>query len=266
MKKVKIMYDFDGTLSPLNMQDFTLIKELGYDNPDDFWKVSNTPVFEQDMDNVLASLWTIQRLAKEKNIKVTKEWLKSHGKNIEYYKGVESYFKNLNQYGKSKGVEVEHYIISAGSREIIEGTKIAKYFKNIYASFYAYDDNGEAYYPCQVINFTNKTQFLFRIEKNVMDYTDNRVNDYFKPEERFPFANMVYIGDGLTDIPCMRVVKEKGGTSIAVYNPEKDSSKAIAKSIYDAGRVQIYAPADYSKGSELFKYLQGIIDKVALSD
>ena len=265
MKKIKIMYDFDGTLCPGFMQEYTLYKALGYKTTSEFWEAANAPVEKNLMENMLALMYLIQHRAKELGIKLTREWLMNHGKTISFYKGVEEYFDKINEYGRKKGVEVEHYIISTGSSEMIEGCKIAHNFKRIYGSFYAYDDNGEAFYPSQVINFMNKTQFLFRLRKDALGYLDD-VNKYMKKEDKFAFENMVYIGDGFTDLPCMKIIKNRGGRSISVYAPDNDKMKSLAKEILKTGRVNFCAEADYSEDSKLFGYLKKFINSVAKSE
>lgn len=159
--------------------------------------------------------------------------------------------------------ELEHYIISSGLKEIIEGSAIAKNFKRIYASSYLYTTDGVAEWPAQAINYTNKTQFIFRIAKGFLEEYDERVNDSM-PEEnlRIPYENIVYIGDSATDIPCMRLVKSKGGYSVGVYDPEKNNRAKVYK-LYNDDRLNFYAPADYTERSNLYRYMQQIIDEVA---
>lgn len=167
--------------------------------------------------------------------------------------------------GKKANVIVEHYIISSGLKEMIEGTKMAKAstFEKIYASSFYYNDRGVAVWPAQVINYTSKTQFLFRIEKGVLDINDPGVNEYFSPEKiRVPFRNMVYIGDSDTDIPCMKLVNTYGGHSIGVYNPTTQNKEKVFKMMHDR-RIRYYAPADYTDGSELDSLVKAIIHKTA---
>lgn len=263
MEKLRIIYDFDGTLSPKFMQEYGLTDALGYKDPCEYFDDANALVEKHDMDLILGALLAFQKRAKEKKIKISKEWFAKIAQNIEFYNGVEEYFNKINEYGKRKGICVEHYIISSGHKEVIDATPIAKYFKVIYGSFFAYDENGEAFYPAQAINSNNKVQFLFRIEKNAFDYTDEKLNKFLVDNKRFPFNNMVYIGDGYTDIPCMKVTKDNGGTSIAVYNSESKKAKQGAEEILKDGRVSFVAPADYSENSELFNFLKGVIDNIS---
>lgn len=258
-----ICYDFDKTLSPDDMQAQGYIQSVGY-SVNDFWDKSNGMADENDMDKNLAYMYTMVREA-EGNLIFNKKALMEYGSKVQLFPGVENWFSQINQYGKEHNVNVEHYIISSGLKEMIEGTSIAKNgaFKKIYASSFLYNERGIAVWPAQVINFTNKTQYLFRIEKGVLDINDLRVNDYFPPEKmRVPFRNMVYIGDSSTDIPCMKLVNTYGGHSIGVYDPEKKDKDKVHKLITE-NRIRYYATADYTDGSELDRLVKAIIDKTS---
>lgn len=198
-----VCYDFDRTLSPENMQD-GYIRAVDYD-VDSFWEESNRLAGDHCMDQNLAYMYKMLQSARGKEI-LNKERLKQYGGKVRLYDGIRGWFRRINAYGERRGILVEHYIISSGLREIIEGTAIAKDFTHIYASSFYYNEHGEPCWPAQVINYTNKTQFLFRIEKGILDINDNAVNDHFAEGElRVPFRNIVYIGDSATDIPCMRL-------------------------------------------------------------
>jgi 2-hydroxy-3-keto-5-methylthiopentenyl-1-phosphate phosphatase len=216
-----ICYDFDKTLSPDDMQAQGYIQSVGYD-VDEFWRESNNIARINDMDSNLSYMYKMVEEA-EGNLLFTKSTLREYGSKVKLFPGVEEWFGRIGSYGKDHNVIVEHYIISSGLKEMIEGTKIAKngVFEKIYASSFYYNDHGVAIWPAQVVNYTSKTQFLFRIEKGVLDINDPGVNEYFQPEEiRVPFRNMVYIGDSDTDIPCMKLVNSYGGHSIGVYNAD----------------------------------------------
>lgn len=262
-----ICYDFDKTLSPSDMQAQGYIQSVGYDETDEFWKKSNQLASSNDMDQNLAYMYMMVTEA-DGRIVVNKKNLASYGEKVELFAGVEDWFDRINEYGKKAGVIVEHYVISSGLKEMIEGTSIAKknVFEKIYASSFYYNEKGAAKWPSQVVNYTNKTQFLFRIEKGTLDINDPAVNDSFAPNEiRVPFRNMVYVGDSDTDIPCMKLVNSYGGSSIAVYNPStKDKTKAY-KMIRE-NRIKYFAPADYTDGSELDTLVKAIIDKTAASE
>jgi hypothetical protein len=254
-----ICYDFDKTLSLDDMQAQGYIQSIDYEVAD-FWKESNKLASDNDMDQNLAYMYMMRDKSRGK-VLFTKETLRKDGSKVQLFPGVRTWFDRINEYGKSKGVMVEHYIISSGLKEMIEGTEVADKFKKIYASSFYYNDVGEAVWPAQVVNYTNKTQFLFRIEKGVLDVNDQEVNSFFEPNQyRVPFRNMVYIGDSDTDIPCMKLVNINGGHSIGVYNSAtKDKSKVFR--MLDENRIKYYAPANYEKGSILEQLVQKIIDR-----
>lgn len=261
-----ICYDFDKTLSPDDMQAQGYIQSVGY-NIADFWRESNSLAERNDMDQNLAYMYKMM-IESEGNIVFNKKALQNYGSKVSMFPGVETWFDRIKEFGEEHGVVVEHYIISSGLKEMIEGTSIAKNgaFEKIYASSFYYDDRGVAKWPAQVVNYTNKTQFLFRIEKGVLDINDQGVNDYFAPEEiRVPFRNMVYIGDSDTDIPCMKLVNTYGGHSIGVYNCETQEKAKVYKMMRD-NRIKYFALADYSEGSELDLLLKSIIINTATNE
>ena len=260
---VAICYDFDKTLSPDDMQAQGYIQSVGY-NVKDFWDKSNALARANDMDTNLAYMYTMMVEA-QGNLLFTKKNLEEYGSKVKLFKGVDGWFDRIRDYGKTKGVIVEHYIISSGLKEMIEGTSIAKkgVFEKIYASSFYYNERNVAVWPAQVINYTSKTQFLFRIEKGTLDINDPAVNDYFPPNQmRVPFRNIVYIGDSDTDIPCMKLVNSSGGHSIGVYNPDTNDKTKVLKMIRD-NRIRHFAPADYTENGELDRLVKEIIDKTA---
>ena len=263
---VAICYDFDKTLSPDDMQAQGYIQSVGYDVPD-FWKKSNSLASDNEMDQNLAYMYTMKQESEGK-VLFTKEKLAEYGASVQLFPGVEQWFERIREYGKSQGVIVEHYIISSGLKEMIEGTAVAKAgaFEKIYASSFYYNEKGVAVWPAQVVNYTNKTQFLFRIEKGVLDINDSAVNESFSPEEmRVPFRNIVYIGDSDTDIPCMKLVTSYGGHSIGVYNAESKDKTKVYKMMRD-GRIKYFAPADYREGTELDLLVKAIINRTAANE
>ena len=256
-----ICYDFDKTLSPDDMQAQGFIQSVGYD-VETFWKKSNGLASGNDMDQNLAYMLMMQQAAERKKLFTRGELMKC-GKEVVLFPGVKDWFKRICTYGEEHGVLVEHYIISSGLKEMIEGTDVAGEFKKIYASSFFYNEKGVAIWPAQVVNYTNKTQFLFRIEKGVLDINDPGVNDSFAPDEmRVPFRNMVYIGDSDTDVPCMKLVNVNGGYSIGVYNADTKDKTKVYKMMRE-NRIKYYAPADYSEGKELDILLKAIIDRTA---
>lgn len=260
--KMAICYDFDKTLSPDDMQTFTLIPSFGI-NKEEFWRESNKLATDNLMDTNLAWMFELIKYSRFKSKSLKREYFKAIGADVKLYKGVTTWFSRMNDYAAKKGIELEHYIISSGLKEIIEGSEIAPYFKRIYASTYLYSPDGIAEWPAQAINYTNKTQFIFRIAKGFLEEYDEKVNDTVSDEQlRIPYENIVYIGDSATDIPCMRLVKSKGGYSIGVFDPDKDN-RARVYQLYNDNRISFFAPADYSSRSDLSKYLRKIIDEIA---
>lgn len=259
---IAIMYDFDKTLCTNDMQNYSFIPSLGL-TPDDFWGQVDEIKNREKMDGLLCYMYQMLKKAEHANIPIRREDFVKLGEKIEYYPGVEEWFDRINAYGETLGVQVEHYIISSGLNEIIEGSKIYKNFKKTYACEFLYDVNGVAVWAKNVVNFTTKTQFLFRINKGVLELSeDKELNTYVPMEERrVPFRNMIYIGDGMTDVPCMKLVKESGGQSVAVF-PEED--RRTAAKLLSEGRVNFITQADYTVGSELDTIIKTIMDKIAV--
>lgn len=260
---VALIYDFDGTLSPGNMQEFGFIQAVG-STPEVFWDKSNQIAKGQDASNVLSYMKLMCDEAKTQGISLRQEKFKEFGKDVKFYSGVEQWFDIVNNYGAYKGVKVEHYINSSGLKEIIEGTAIADRFRYIFASSYIYDESGEAAWPGMAVDSTNKTQFLFKINKGIFSAQDSvRLNSSVaEDKKRVPFPNMIYFGDGETDVPCMKIVSMFGGHSIAVYKPGDEKKKAQACKLKRQGRVQFTVPALYTRESEAFRVVCAIIDKV----
>lgn len=261
---VAICYDFDKTLSPDDMQAQGYIQSVGYEVKS-FWQESNGLAEENDMDQNLAYMFTMLRTAHGRFV-FNRKALRDYGAQVQLFPGVATWFKRIKEYGRDKGVIVEHYIISSGLKEMIEGTTVANEFEKIYASSFYYDKDGVAQWPAQVINYTSKTQFLFRIEKGTLDINDPGVNDYFEPENiRVPFRNMIYIGDSDTDIPCMKLVNSYSGHSIGVFNPNTNDKSKVYKMMKD-NRIKYFAPADYTESSELDKLVKAIIDRTVSNE
>lgn len=254
-----ICYDFDKTLSPDDMQAQGYIQSVGYDVPE-FWAESNRLAQHNDMDQNLAYMYLMKKKAAGK-VLFTKTKLMEYGSKVSLFPGVDSWFQRINDFGLQHGILVEHYIISSGLKEMIEGTEIAQNgaFKKIYASSFYFDEDDVAQWPAQAVNYTNKTQFLFRISKGVLDINDSGVNDSFSPKDlRVPFRNMVYIGDSATDIPCMKLVNSYGGHSIGVYHHETQDKEKVYQMMRD-NRIRYFAPTDYSEDSPLETLVRAII-------
>ena len=261
---IGILYDFDKTLCTTDMQEYAFIKNLGM-TPEEFWGEAGRLTKLYEMEKILSYMLVMIQKCKEKGIPLTEEYLCSCGENVELFNGVATWFDRINAFGKSLGVNIEHYIISSGTYEIIQGTPIAKYFKKVFACRYVYDENGEAVWPAHAINYTLKTQYIYRISKGIFDLTDdynlNREQD--ESLRRIAYQNMIYLGDGMTDIPCMKMVKERGGKSIAVYPEGKGDT---VKPLVDDDRINYVCVADYSENSTLERIVKLMIENMAITE
>ena len=266
MKKyvdVVLCYDFDGTLAAGNMQEYGFMKRLNV-SPSDFWAKSDAMAAENSADKNLCYMKCMIEEAKKQKKPFKREDFVECGKDVVFFKGVEDWFDRINAYALQKGIRISHYIISSGLQEMVEGTSIAKNFKQIYASSFMYNEYGEADWPRRTVNYTDKTQYLFRINKGCLDPSDDKVNAPMDLEDRpVPFEHMIYFGDGDTDVPCMAMVKREGGHSIAVFQPYKKKSKERANRLFDENRVNIFAQADYSAGKKIDRYVKAVINKIA---
>ncbi len=259
---IALIYDFDGTLAAGNMQEYDFIPAVGKSNFE-FWDEANRLAEEQDADQILTYMALMIRSAKANGLSLRREAFQESGKRVELFPGVMGWFDRINKYGEERGVNIVHYINSSGLKEIIEGTPIADKFRKIYACSFLYNVDGIAYWPGVAVNYTNKTQFIFKINKGVESvYDTKQVNQYMEEKERpVPFSRMIYVGDGTTDIPCMRLVKNFGGHSIAVYNPNSESKRGEMNTLIRDNRVNHVCPADYSEGKEMDTVVKTIIDK-----
>ena len=261
---IALLYDFDKTLCTQDMQNYAFIPSLGME-PAAFWKEANEFGYAQHMDGILAYMYTMLRKSREKGMPLTREALVEKGRSIELFPGVKEWFARINAFGESLGVEIEHYILSSGLSEIIEGSGISHEFKKVYASEFYYDETGTPVWPKLDVNFTAKTQFVYRINNGVLDVANDRDLNASMPDDskRIPFTNMIYVGDGLSDVPCMKMMRSYGGQAIAVYQPE--SRVAVEELLY-RGRVDFIFPADYREDTDLDKTVKNIIRKMAVSD
>lgn len=265
--KVAILYDFDKTLSIKDMQEFGFFKDLGYTSSQPFWDEVNTFSSVHHMDHILTYLYKMVEKAKEKGVPVTKTMLERYGQSIEFYPGVETWFDMMNAEATQRDFELEHYILSSGLTEIIEKTPIAHHFKKVYACSFLYDDKGHAIWPKLSVNYTMKTQFLYRINKGILDIeNDEDLNKFQSIEDRpIPFTHMIYIGDGFTDVPSMKLVKANGGHAIAVSPYGKSKTQTTNQLLFDE-RVDFTAEADYRKGQRLHTLMCAIFDALKQSD
>lgn len=257
---IAIMYDFDKTLCTRDMQEYTFIPSVGME-PSEFWGHTAEVAAQEVMDSILTYMYCMVEKANQTGNPLTRESLVACGKDIEYHPGVEGWFERINRYAEAAGVQVEHYVLSSGLKEIIEGTSIAKYFKKIYACEFLYKD-GQAYWPKMAVNYTSKTQFVYRINKGVLDINNDADLNSSRPdnEKRVFFSNMIYIGDGLTDVPCMKLVKQSGGHSIAIYSRGQQHKAAP---LLKHERVDWMFEADYSEGSELDQTMKLLLQNLA---
>lgn len=266
MKKniIAIMYDFDKTLCTKDMQEYSFIPNLGIE-PKDFWQEADKLRIKDKMDSVLTYMYLMNEKMNKKSIPLTRKYLNQMGKNIELFKGVNEWFERINKYGKEHNMKIEHYIISSGLKEIIEGSSIGKYFKCIFASEFYYDNSGKAVWPKLAINYTNKTQFLKRINKGVLDVADDyNINKKMdEANKKIPVSNMIYIGDGITDVPCMKLTKDGGGVSIAVYT---EKNIEIARSLKNDKRINYIAKANYTENSKLDIIVKKTIESMSINN
>ncbi len=266
MIPMAICYDFDGTLAPGNMQEYDFIPAVGV-SPKEFWAAAYALAERSDADTILAYMRLMLSKAEEAGVRVTRDSFRAFGSTITFFPGVEAWFGRINAYALERGVRVEHYVISSGLREMIEGAAIAGEFRRVYASGFMYDERDVAVWPALAVNYTTKTQFLFRINKGSLEVYDNTMINKFVPkgERPLPFTNMVYIGDGETDIPCFRLVKQEGGYAIAVYPPAEGvptAGRSATERLLDEGRASLIAPADYTEGSRIDLSVKAIVDRL----
>ena len=254
---IAFLYDFDKTLCTTDMEDYAFIPEL--------WGKANAFGWENRMDGLVAYMYTMIQECAAQNIKLDRAFLNHCGESIQLFPGVREWFARINAFGESLGVQVEHYVISSGLREIIEGSGIAQEFREIYACEFYYNENGDACWPKLDVNFTNKTQFVYRINKGILDVSrDRELNDSMPDDsKRVPFTNMIYMGDGLSDVPCMKMMRAYGGQAIAVY--QASNRQGVEKLLAD-GRVDFIFPADYREGMELDRTVRDILRKMTITD
>ena len=255
---VAIIYDFDNTLSTKDMQEFTFIPSLGI-TADEFWAQCDKTSHEYSMDHILAYMYLMAKMSKQSGVPLSADKLREMGKGVEFFDGVKEWFARINNFGASLGLEVRHYIISCGLKAMIEGCDIAHEFYNIFACDYVYDQNGEPVWPSVAINYTSKTQFLYRINKGVEDVGEHkRLNMYMPKNQRVvPFCNMIYVGDGLTDVPSMKLARQRGGYAIGVYRNPEDASYLV-----DKERVDFYVKSDYTENSQMDEAMKAILQKI----
>ncbi len=258
-----ICYDFDGTLIPGNLHEYGFIDSLNM-TPAEFWAKSNQMAQGCKADSISTYMKQMKDERESRGLTFTKQDMQNYAATATLFAGVSDWFSRMNIYALSKGVALEHYIVSSGVKEMIEGTVIAPHFKEVFASAFLYDETGTAVWPALVVNYTNKTQFLYRINKGCLDVSDNAsLNSHMNDEEKpMPFAHMIYIGDGETDIPSMKTVKREGGHTIAVYNPSVAGHREKVKKLLGIERADVIAPADYRENQPIDIFVKSVIDKI----
>lgn len=264
-----IVYDFDGTLAPGNMQERDFIPAIGM-TQQAFWDEVNSEAKQHQADNILVYMKLMLDKARQAQVTVQEDDFKDYGRRLSFYEGIlpneeqsdPGWFARINYYGRGASIAVKHYVVSSGIREMIKGTRIANQFEAIFASSFCYEHHGIAVWPALALNYTSKTQYLFRINKGCLDVSEHvQINKYLPENDRpVPFRNMIYIGDGATDIPCMRVVKDRGGCTIAVYKPHTPGARANVQQLVKEGRANCIASAKYNEGSTLDKIVKTYID------
>lgn len=261
---ITLLYDFDKTLCTTDMEDYSFIPALGM-TPSEFWQIANDFGRENHMDGLLAYMYTMIEECRSRNIRLDREFLIRCGHAVELFPGVREWFGRINAFGAELGVDIEHYVLSSGLTEIIEGTGIFHEFKKVYACEFFYNEEGLASWPKLDVNFTNKTQFIYRINKGVLEVSDDRALNSSMPDDsrRVPFTNMIYVGDGLSDVPCMKMTRAYGGQAIAVY---QDSNRQAVEELLSRSRVDFIFPADYRQGTGLDETVKNIIRKMAIAD
>lgn len=256
---VALVYDFDLTLSPKNMQEYSFIPDIGME-PGEFWNACREAALKYNMDSVLSYMFMMREKAKG-HMKLSRETLEKLGQDIEFFPGVTTWFDRINEIGAQEGVRVEHYIISSGLKEIVEGSAIGDRFKAVFAASFCYDDDGNAMWPATAVNYTSKTQYLYRINKGILDVSNDRDLNAFTPEymRPIPFSHIIYVGDGLTDVPCMKTTRSKGGYAIAVY---QDGRSDVADDLLLQNRADFAIPADYGEGSMMEQTVTALLRKI----
>ncbi|CAN5773461.1 hypothetical protein BH23GEM6_BH23GEM6_20940 [soil metagenome] len=267
MKRTALVYDFDGTLAPGNIQEHTFIPGLGV-SKEEFWKEVERRAREHDADQILVYMWSMLELSRQQGVPITRQSLAEHGRDTPLFAGLDDWFERIDDYGRERGLDIEHYIVSSGTGEMIGGCSIRHFFKQIYASRFIFDEEGHAVWPGVAINYTTKTQFLFRINKGIESTWDNTtINRWMPTDERpIPFSRMIFLGDGETDIPSMKMVREQGGHSIAVFDPEIWDTPKTQEHVYRLiaeDRAHFTVPADYSASSQLAVTVKGVLGRIA---
>tara|TARA_Y100000287_G_C14160547_1_gene324476 strand:- start:17 stop:847 length:831 start_codon:yes stop_codon:yes gene_type:complete len=261
---IALVYDFDGTLTPKTMQEYTIIPRLKL-NSEKFWSDILNEANSTEGEVMMIYMRQLITHAESLNLKITKDEFKLMASKIKYFKGVNNWFDNINNYIKKSHhkINVAHYVISAGHHEILEATSIRDKLTNVFGSQYYFNSDGHATFPKNVVTDTAKTQFLFRINKGKEKISDS-INSHMPENHRpIPFENMIYIGDGLTDVPSMALIKKQNGHAVSVYPKGSKQQQKVSNDLLQAKRVDFIAEANYTKGSILYKRICLLIDMIS---
>lgn len=260
-----IAYDFDGTLVPGYMQDHSFFPSLGLENPfEEFWPRVRKIAEQQDMDEILAYMHLMLKEAEYHGVSIRKERFIDHGRGIQFFSGVREWFQRINALALKRNISLKHYIISSGLREMIQGTSIAPYITQIFASGFMYNQDDIAIWPALAVNYTNKTQYLWRINKGINNSWDNKsLNEFMSADMRpIPQKNIIYIGDGETDIPAMKMTKYMGGHAIATYDTQREGAQELCDQLLSQDRADFSIAADYTPNQMMEKTICAILDKI----
>ena len=269
---VALIYDFDGTLAPGNMQEYDFLKAIGITDPSKFWNANTAFKKHHDASEVLSYMRLMLDESQKHNIPIKRGVFSEYGATLPLHRGVEKWFDLINEVGTLMGFQIKHYINSSGLQEIIEGTSIYPKFEAVYACRYMYNDKEEAIWPAVAVDFTQKTQFMYMIHKGVKKVSDNNdINKHIDEEEKpMPFHHMIYLGDGLTDIPCMKMLKQYGGHSIAIYQEEKEQQKNQKPhticDLVERNICDFACEANYEKNGPIYSIVVSILEKIASQD
>ncbi|MBX7248451.1 MAG: haloacid dehalogenase-like hydrolase [Caulobacteraceae bacterium] len=269
--KTALIYDFDGTLARGNMQETSFIPAIGM-TPTQFWNDTVRPeTLKADGDDILMYMQLMLKTARDRGLPVTRQAFMDHGRDVLLFDGLVgegNWFERINAFGRQYNLEIEHYIISSGIKEMIEGCPICPQFKHVFASAFVYGDDGEADWPAVGINYTTKTQYLFRINKGVHNNWEHQAINRFMPDDDrpIPFERMIFLGDGDTDVPTMKMMHTKGGFSIAVYDPRNEpNDHTKIHRLISEDRVNFVAAGDYTEGSALDLIVKGLLGRIAIN-
>ncbi len=266
--RAALVYDFDGTLARGNLQERSFIPDIGMSH-DEFWLEVRKTARANNADEILIYMHQMVEKARAAGKPVTRAQLKDHGRDPDLFDGLDHWFDRMDAFAADLGLDLDHYVISSGIAEMIEGCSIYPRFRQVFASRFLYDKKGQATWPAVAINYTTKTQFLFRINKGIDSVWETEAINRWMPEAKrpLPFERMIFLGDGDTDIPSMKMVTSQGGCAIAVLDPYRWADPLGAGKIHTLiaeDRVSFVAPANYQPNEQLDVIVKGALGRIAL--